>query len=150
MGAVTIAQVLQHAEKLEETLADFYRKLSCETTREDVRLLADYMSRHRIRLSDALSKIPQERVHRVCSTALPYEPVEADLRPFERPDLPPDATTAEVIDLAVQFDECLIGLYRQMAQQPVCQEAKGLFLSLVRTEERDETALKKIKAMHYF
>ncbi len=41
-------------------------------------------------------------------------------------------------------------LYRQVLQQPVDDEIKELFESLVRAEQRDEIELKKIKAMDYF
>ena len=62
MGVVTIAEVLRHVEEFERMLAEFYAKLSHETTREGVRLLTDYMSRHRLRTHIALFKLPVVRV----------------------------------------------------------------------------------------
>ena len=50
----------------------------------------------------------------------------------------------------IEFDECLISLYRQVAQQDVEPEVKELFESLVHAEERDEILLKKIRATNYF
>ncbi len=55
-----------------------------------------------------------------------------------------------VLDAAVILDECLVRLYRQVLQQPVDEEIRELFESLVRAEQRDEIELKKIKAMDYF
>ena len=153
MGVVTIAEVLGHVEEFERMLAEFYANLSHQTTREGVRLLTDYMSRHRLRTHIALFKLPVERVeeiYRICHTPLRYEPQGADKHCFEGIKLPRDATAAEVLDAAIEFDECLIRFYRQVVQQAVVQEIKELFGSLIRREQDDEIQLKKIKAMDYF
>jgi rubrerythrin len=150
MAVVTVADVLKHAEEFEELLADYYATLSQRTTREGVRLLTDYMSRHRQRLAEALDRFPPEQASRIRGTHLRYEPQAADCRCFEGIEVPPDASAAQVLDAAVNFDECLINLYRQVLQQPVDEEIRELFESLVRAEQRDEIELKKIKAMDYF
>ena len=153
MGVVTIAEVLRHVEKFEGILADFYANLSHQTTREGVRLLTDYMSRHRRRTHIALFKLPVkkvEEIYRICHTPLRYEPHGADRHCFEGIELPPDATAAEVLDIAIKFDECMVQFYRQVVRQPVDQEIKQLFESLIQMEQYDEIELKKIKAMDYF
>ncbi len=150
MAVITVQNVLKQAERFEQVLADFYAELSEHSCREGVRLLTDYMSRHRKRIAESLEKLSPERVRRVCSTPLRYEPKAADCRCFERAELPDDATAAAVLDAAVGFDECLVRLYRQVLQQPVDEEIRELFKSLVRAEQRDEIELKKIKAMDYF
>ncbi len=150
MAIITIADVLTHAKNFERMLSDYYAKLAEHTSREGVRLLTDYMSRHQSRIEKALATLPSEQVSKICSTHLRYEPQAADCRCFEGMELSSGATAAEVLDKAVTFDECLIKLYRQVLQQPVDQDVKDLFESLVRSEQRDEIELKKIKAMDYF
>ena len=153
MGVVTIAEVLRRVEKFEEMLANFYEKVSHQTTREGVRLLTDYMSRHRRRTHTALFKLPVEsveQIHRICHTPLQYEPHAIDRHFFEGIELPPDATAAEVLDIAIKFDECLVQFYRQVVQQPVDREIKQMFESLIQREQYDEIELKKIKAIDYF
>lgn len=153
MAVITIAQVLEHVEEFERMLAEFYANVSHRTTGEGVRLLMDYMSRHRRRTHVALFKLPVksvEQIHRICNTPLEYEPHGADRHSFEGVELSPDATAAEVLDAAIRFDECLIGFYRQVVRQPIDQETKTLFESLIRFEQDDEIELKKIKAMDYF
>ncbi len=150
MPVITVEDVLKHAEQFERMLSDYYARLSERSNREGVRLLADYMSRHRRRIGEALQKLSQEQVKRVCSEPLRYAPQAADCRCFEGIELPPGAGAEQVLDVAVTFDECLVRLYRQVLQQPMDQEVLELFESLVRTEQRDEIQLKKIKAMDYF
>ncbi len=150
MAVVTIADVLHHAERFEQMLADFYANLAEHTSREGVRMLTDYMSRHRNRIAEALEKLSPEDAKEVCAVPLRYEPQAADCHCFDGIDLPPDATSASVLDTAVILDECLVKLYRQVLQQPVDGHVRDVFESLVRAEQRDEIQLKKIKAMNYF
>ena len=77
MGIITITEVLERVNDFERMLADFYAKLSHETTREGVRLLSDYMSRHRQRTHIALLELPIDEIaeiRRICHTSLRYEP----------------------------------------------------------------------------
>ena len=115
--------------------------------------MSDYMSRHRQRTHIALLEMPideAEEIRRICSTPLRYEPKGLGKCCFEGIELGPDASAAEVLDVAIEFDECLIRFYKQVLQQHVDQHIKELFESLVRKELRDEIELKKIKAMNYF
>ncbi len=150
MPVITVNDVLKRAEEFEQMLADYYAGLSRRTTREGVRLLTQYMSRHRVRISQALGRFPHDSARRIRTTPLKYAPQAADCRCFEKVVLPPNPGAAQVLDAAVAFDECLISLYRHVLRQPVTEEVKMLFESLVRSEERDEIELKKIKAMDYF
>jgi ferritin-like protein len=150
MASTTVSDVLKRAEEFERLLSDYYGRLSAETQREGVRLVADYMSRHRARLTAALERLDVAAIRRLRAEPIRYEPQAADCRCFEQVSLPPDATAAQVLDAAVTFDECLVRLYRQAARQTADLDARALFESLIRSEERDEIELKKIKAMDYF
>ena len=150
MAVITVQDVLDRAQRFEQLLAEYYANLARHAAREGVRLLTDYMSRHRTRITAALEKLPPERLRRVCAAPLRYEPQAADCRCFEDMNLPEDATADQVLDAAVTLDECLISLYRQVLRQPVDEEVKALVGGFLRAEERDEIELKKIKAMDYF
>lgn len=150
MPVVTVADVLRHAEEFERMLADYFAGVSERTTREGVRLLTDYMSRHESRIAEFLDRLSGKQVRRICSTPLRYEPEVADCRCFQGMELPPDATVGAVLDAAIRFDECLVRLYRQVSEQPVGEDVKELFESLIHVEEQDQVQLKKIKAMDYF
>jgi len=150
MSVTNVACVLRRAGDFEHQLMTYYLDLAEQATREGVRLLTDYMARHRRRLAEALERFPAEEYQRISALPLRYEPVSAECDHFKARVPSPDATAAEVLDLAIEFDECLISIYRQVAQQDVEPEVKELFESLVHREERDEILLKKIKATHYF
>lgn len=150
MAVTTVACVLKRASGFECLLMDYYLGLAERSTREGVRLLTDYMGRHRRRLSEALERLEADEYRRISGLPIRYEPVSAECDHFQMRQLPRNATAAEVLDIAIALDECLISIYTQVAQQDVDPEVKGLFESLIRREERDEILLKKIKALDYF
>ena len=150
MAVITIDDVLRTAEGFEDRLGVYYKALCDNSTREGVRLLADYMGRHCRRLSTALERLDPDERERICACPIRYEPVALDVSCSQERELAPDATAVEVLDVAIEFDECLAELYRQVLRQDLEQEVKDLFESLVRSEERDEVVLKKIKATDYF
>lgn len=150
MAIVTVGDILKHAQRFEEELADYYRAVSEKSKREGVRMLADYMSRHRIRPNEALAKLPTDMVRRISSEPLRYDPEVASCRCFEGIDLPPGATAQEVLNVALRLDRCLISLYRQAAAQTGDEQVRSLLESLIAREELDEVELQKIKASNYF
>ena len=150
MSITTIAEVLEHVDEFERMLADFYAKVVQASTRDGVRLLTDYMSRHRQRTLKALAKLPDKQMQNICRTPMKYELRGADRSCFEEINLPEDATAAEILDAAIEFDEHLIQFYRQVLKQPVNKEIKEIFEGLVRFEQQDQIELKKIKALDYF
>jgi rubrerythrin len=150
MAVTTVACVLRRASDFECQLMEYYLSLAEHTTREGVRLLTDYMARHRNRLAEALERVPAEEFEKIAALPIRYEPASAECDHFGSRALPVDATAADVLDIAIELDECLISIYRQVAQQEIDPAVKDLFDSLVRCEESDEIQLKKIKAMDYF
>lgn len=150
MQAITIGQILDHVEKFESMLAEFYRKHSEKNPHEGVRLLTEYMSRHSCRMRELLSTLPPEKITHILKVPLSYEPQIPDCHCFDVIDLPADADAAHLLDAAVLLDECLMQLYCQVARQPVERQIKELFEELIQVLEQDEIQLKKMKAMNYF
>jgi hypothetical protein len=150
MPVVTIADVLERARRFEEMLADYYAGLARSTTREGVRLLTDYMSRHRQRIDAEMAELTDEQARHIRTMPIHYEPSAAGCQCFSGMALPPDAPAAQVLDNAVCLDGCLMELYRQAAAQVPDAESQAFFQGLIRCEERDAIELKKIKAMDYF
>jgi hypothetical protein len=150
MPVITVADVLKTVEDFESRLVEYYAELSKRTTNEGVHLLADYMGRHRRRLTEALSRVPEGKRARIGGCHLRYHPTKPSCSCFEDREMPSDAPASEVLDLAVEVDECLIDLYKQVLRQELDPEVRELFESLLHCEEWDEVELKKIKAMDYF
>ena len=147
MQFVTVEDVLEHARQFQNMLIDYYGRLSERALHEGVRMLAKHMAHRRQRFLRALSSFTPEQVIEMHRTPVRYEPEEADGNCFRGRELPDDATTAEVLEVALAFDECLARFYRQLLRQEVSEEVHDLFEGLLRLEEGDEIQLKKIQTV---
>ncbi|MCK4999966.1 MAG: hypothetical protein KAS23_10535 [Anaerohalosphaera sp.] len=145
MLAITVSTILERAEEFEERLSQFYKRYSHHTQRASIGLLADHISRHSHHIREYLSKLDDPEKRHICSVQVPYEPTMPDCRCIERSELAFDASVDEVIGAAMQFDEYLLQMYRQVVQQPVAQEVKALFESLIQNIEQEERELQKIR-----
>lgn len=111
MAIITVADVLKHAEKFEEMLVEYFDKLGASAEREGVRLLTQYMSRHRLRINAAFESVPPEVVKRVCRTPLRYEPQAADCRCFVGMELPPELWSV-LSPSSARFRSSCLGVFR--------------------------------------
>ena len=146
MVAITISEILEHIEKFENMLTELYTKFSQESQKETVHMLAEYLARHRHRTMEALEQLPPEQMEHVRDVRLQYPPHIPGPHCLEEIDIAADSTPEEMLDAAMQFDECLIHMYEQIAEQTIEHETRDLFENLIQLERNDELKLKKTKA----
>lgn len=150
MAVITVADALRRAEEFEQAVAAFYSKLSLEAEQDGVRLLTGYMSRRRPRVPEKLAALSRDRLAAISLTPMAYEPCGADCQCLEGMRLPVTGSAQEVLDIALNFNECLARFYRQIIRQVSDPAVVELFESLVCLEQQDAIEFKKIKALNYF
>jgi len=147
MIAITVGNILEHVENFENSLTEFFEHLHVNTYDERVKLLTGYIACHRHRTLAALDKIPHEQIEHVKKQLLPYQPDIPGAHCFKKIKLSPDSTPLTILEAAIEFDECLAQMYRQISRQPVAREIKDFFENLAKYEEADETNLKKTRQL---
>lgn len=151
MADITVGTMLERARDFEARLESFYADLRDRATRDGTRLLTYYLARHRRHLPEALDAFTPDQLRRLSHIPLKYD--DTDFIPdhcFEGRELPCSVTGEELLEAAIELVETLTRFYRWMAQQPLGDEAVGLFQNLLRIEEKHVVELKKTKATHYF
>jgi len=148
MVAITISEILTHVEDFERMLSAYYAGLSEQTGQAAVCLVTDYISRHRRRTTEALSKLPPEQLKHIRDVRLRYRPDLPGRKCFDEIRISPDADVEEVCRAAVAFNQCLIRTYRQIIRQPIDKQIRELFENLIRLEEKDELTMKKIQVFY--
>jgi len=138
MRATSIAEIIEHAEKFEQDLVEFYREISNHTSHEGARMVTDYIALHTRHIKEMLSELPEEKRQHICSIPLSYKPPIPGKQCFEFIELPDDATADDVLEAAISFDEDLLQMYRCVARQDSGQDVKEFFEELVQTLERNQ------------
>ena len=148
---VTVEDMLARAQDFERRLEAYYADLRDRSTVDGVRLLTHYLARHRRHLPDALGSYSRSELGQLGKVPLKCDDTDFDpAKCFEGKRVPSNVTGDELLGVAIGFVENLITFYRWLVVQPMGEEARGLFQSLLQIEEKHVIELKKIRAMHYF
>lgn len=151
MAIKTIGDMFARAKGFEGELEVFYSAIRDQSEDNGVRLLTYYLSRHRKHLDDVLSTYGADFLHHIESIELkydiPFHP-ETYFMPLDTPPL--DITGHQLLEAAVKYDSALVDLYKAVLEQPIIEQAREVFLSLIKNEECDIVMLKKMIAMDYF
>jgi hypothetical protein len=148
MLAITIEEILGHIESFENSLTGLFERIHDETHDEGVRLLTDYIARHRHRTLAELERCSHQEIEHIKKLPLQYQPDIPGEHTIKAVKLSTDASPLEILKAAIEFDECMVKMYKQIASQPLAHEVKDLFESLTTYEMVDEIHLKEI--MHMF
>lgn len=151
MAITSIGDLLDRTTKLEDRLQQRYAAIRDTTADEGVRLLTYYLAKHSRRLEKALSEFGNRRVNRIRDIKLKYDVDFDPKQTFRVLEVPPEEVRGpELLNAVVAHDAGLIDLYRKVIEQPLGDDARALFESLIRVEERDIVMHKKMIAMNYF
>jgi len=151
MPAETIGDLFDAAAEFEKRLVQFYADLRDKSEDNNIRLLAYYLSRHRKHLSEVMDTCDPALAAEIRSTILedsvsfhPYKDFYIIGKPIK------EIEGSELIDAAIHYDSSLLTLYKMILDIPIFEKAKGKFESLIKTEKRDISLLRRMKEMHYF
>ena len=133
--------LLDRARLFHKRLGELYKRLETVSKQEQVKMLLDYMSRHEKHLTESLSKYEEEASRRVMDYWYKYTPNNKSCENLENIELRPDMTIDDVISLAMRMDECLVELYRSVAENAESEEVKEIFNSLLEMEKQEKVEL---------
>lgn len=151
MVIVSIEELLSRASEFEEQLEQYYAAIRDNTEDNGVKLLAYYLSRHRRHLQKTLDDFDSDVVNSIRKELLMFDIEFHTEKHFKMIEAPPDKVLGtELLTWAVEYDEKLVNLYKQILNQPLSSRTKLLFESLIQIEEQDIVMLKKMLAMNYF
>ncbi len=139
----TAKDVIEQTKFFHRKLADFYDNLSDNVDKERVKILLDYMSRHHENLAAILDEYESGISERILDTWFMFVNKKCDLSPFFSASLNPDMTAQQVIELAVDFDQCLLDTYEGILQNEISDEVRDVFQGLLEMEKNEKIKLAK-------
>jgi rubrerythrin len=143
MAFETTKDVLDHVREFHQQLSEFYRDLIDKTDKERVRMLLDYLSRHEKHLEESMARYEAEVSERILKTWFQYPPPKEILGICKTlaVDEVEDLSVDGVIKLALELDDCLIDLYKEMIRGSESEEVREVFQSLLDMEKQEELEL---------
>ncbi|MGC9513694.1 MAG: hypothetical protein ACP5D8_08700 [Fidelibacterota bacterium] len=131
--------VLDYAKDFHHQLSRYYKTLNDKTDQVRVKMLLDYLAIHEEKLEKNIEHIEENISAKVLGTWFKYTLCE-DLRKelssmIIRID---DMSVEEIIRMAIQLDDCLIRIYKKIAQNSDIPEIRDIFTNLSELEDHEK------------
>jgi len=133
-----VKDVIEYSQEIHGRLAGFYNQLSENHQLNHVKMLLDYLKRHERNLADCLSQYEHDAAQQIMDTWLQYAPtrhLEDRIKYFP---IHSGMTLQEVIDIALDLDNALVELYRDVRDNVDTPELKEVFQNLIDLENNEK------------
>ena len=133
--------VIDYARNFHKELSEFYHNLSDQSDKERVVMLLDYMSRHEKHLEESIAGYEEHAAKIIFDTWVQFTPELEALKCNANMQLETDMTVDDIITIAINFDDCLIGLYQKLSESAQSPEVKEIFGKLLDMENQEKTKM---------
>ncbi|SMF95010.1 hypothetical protein SAMN02949497_2350 [Methylomagnum ishizawai] len=133
-----VKDFLEFGKHLHGEIKRFYDRANEETGSERIRMLLDYLSRHEQHLEESLARFEKGSRSGILNTWLEYPPdldVEAVIGKHNLGEI---NSSEALISIAMDFDDTLVALYREVSAKVDEPKLKEVFLNLLALEEKEK------------
>ena len=133
-----VREFVDFGKHLHGKIKELYEDLNEHAQLERVKLLLDFLSRHEQRMEESLARFEKESRHGILEAWLEYSPgLDVD-KVMDRFRLRENPSSDEIIQIAMDFDDALVSLYREVAEKANNSKVKALFNNLLQLEESEK------------
>ncbi|MCH5374304.1 MAG: hypothetical protein JJ992_10020 [Planctomycetes bacterium] len=134
--------ILEHAQHFHRQVSQYYDELSAHTDKERIKMLLDYMSRHERNMARGLAEFEHSAPRDVMNACFkvghvikPCCEVVQDLK------ITPDMSVDDVIEMGMQFGDCLISVYKDLSETAADERVRSVFQDLLTLEQKEKRQL---------
>lgn len=133
-----VKDVLDYGIDLHTQLRGLYDRLGQQSEQARVKMLLDYLSRHERNRQAAMQRFEEGARASVLNVWLQYSPSSDIEQLLTNYATTPILTVEDALNVGMAFDNALIALYREAAEEIDTPEAKEVFHNLAEMEEREK------------
>lgn len=130
--------VIDYMRDMHASLGSYYIQLSDTAEKQKVKMLLDYLSRHQSHLALSLQKYEADASHKILETWFQYTPQLDILKMLDKQSLEAEMSVDEVIKLAIDLDDAMINIYKEMAENTHSSDVKDVFNNLIQMEQQEK------------
>lgn len=143
-----VKDVLDYAKTVHADLRKFYDSLNEKNQQERVKILLDYLSRHENHLEETLERFEAGSQTHVLETWMQYAPSINIQQLIDGKSIRTDMSVDDVVKLAVEFDDAVVELFREAADECEIPTVKEVFHNLVELENQEKLRLVRDALFH--
>ena len=142
-----VREFVDFGKHLHGKLKELYDDLNEHAQLERVKMLLDFLSRHEQHMEESLARFEKESRRGILEAWLEYSPgldVESAMNKFHLTENP---TSDEIIQIALDFDDTLVNLYKEVAEKVNDSKTKEVFKNLLQLEEKEKIQVARAAMM---
>ncbi len=136
--------ILEHARQFHRQVSEFYSQLRCQAEKERIKMLLDYMIRHEDNMVKALEDFersaPKHLLGACFKVGRQFRPCCDVVREL---NISADMSVDEVIQIGLEFNDCLIAVYKDRAENAPDEKVRGVFQNLVALAQKEQRLLSR-------
>ncbi len=137
-------EILNYAREFHRRVGEFYQKLSDKADSARVKMLLDYLVRHKAHLDKVLGQYEEDVQSRALDGWYQYSQDHCLFEPLNEAHYGPDMTVEDVMKIGRTLDQCLIASYKGMAEAATTAECREIFENLLLMEQQQKHKLARI------
>ena len=142
-----VHEFVDFGKHLHGKLKALFDELNERAQLERVKMLLDFLSRHEEHMEESLARFEKESRHGILEAWLEYSPgldINYVMCKFHLSENP---STDEIIQLALDFDDTLVNLYKEVAEKVNDSKVKEVFKNLLQLEEKEKIQVARAAMM---
>ena len=133
-----VREFVDFGKHLHGKLKALFDELNEHAQLERVKMLLDFLSRHEEHMEESLARFEKESRHGILEAWLEYSPGLDVNKVMCKFHLSENPSSDEIIQLALDFDDTLVNLYKEVAEKVNDSKAKEVFKNLLQLEEKEK------------
>ncbi len=142
-----VREFVDFGKHLHGKVKELYEELNEHAELERVKMLLEFLSRHEEHMEESLARFEKDSRRGILEAWLEYSPeldVEAVMRRFPVKEQP---SSDEIFQLAMDFDDALVKLYKEVADKVNDSKTKEVFKNLLQLEEKEKIQVARAAMM---
>jgi hypothetical protein len=133
-----VREFVDFGKHLHGKIKELYDDLGEHAQLARMKMLLDFLSRHEQHMEESLARFEKESRHGILDAWLEYSPgLDVD-KVMDRFHLQENPTSDEIVQIALDFDDTLVSLYKEVAEKANNAKVKALFKNLLQLEEKEK------------
>jgi rubrerythrin len=133
-----VREFVDFGKHLHGKIKELYDDLNEHAQLERVKMLLDFLSRHEQHMEESLARFENESRHGILEAWMEYSPGLDVEKVMDRFHLRENPSSDEIIQIAMDFDDTLVSLYKEIADKANNTKVKALFNNLLQLEEKEK------------
>lgn len=132
----TISDIIRHTKAFHKMAADYYMELSENSNKERLKILLNYLAIHEKHLEETFAEYEDVAGTIVIDFWIKYNSCDDKLYKLQNSKFSP-ATYEELIELAIELDECVIKMFKYLRDNAKTEELRNIFNDILKLEKNE-------------